>query len=92
MVTVPEWHENADASVLPQPYQDLLEVAADAGRALKAGQFAAAAGLDTGRAKVEALRSKLKRLASRGWLAEEPGGLFTLPGRPVAGETRKPGQ
>ena len=50
----------------------------------------AAAGLATDKAKVEGLRSKLKRLAMRGWLAEEPGGLFTLPDH--AGKTAKPGQ
>jgi hypothetical protein len=91
-VTVPPREEGADASVLPQSYQDLLEVVADADRPLKAAQIAAAAGLRTDRAKVEALRSKLKRLAGRGWLAEEPGGLFTLPGRSGAGETPEPGR
>lgn len=35
-VTVPPWQEGAEASVLPQSYQDLLEVAADAGRPLRA--------------------------------------------------------
>jgi hypothetical protein len=44
-VTVLPWHEGAQASVLPRAYQDLLEVAADAGRPLRAGEFAAAAGL-----------------------------------------------
>ena len=78
--------------MLPQSYQDLLEVVADAGPPLKAAQIAAAAGLRTSRAKVEALRSKLKRLAGRGWLAEEPGGLFALPPRTVAGEIPKPGR
>jgi hypothetical protein len=86
LVTVPPWQEGDDASVLPRSYQDLLEVAADAGRPLRAAQIAAAAGLGTDRAKVEALRSKLTRLAGRGWPAEEPGGLFTLPARTVAGE------
>ena len=79
-VTVPPWQEGAGASVLPQAYQDLLEVAADAGRPLRAGEFAAATGLATDKAKVESLRSKLKLLAARGWLAGEPGGLFALPG------------
>ena len=55
--------------MLPQSYQDLLEVAADAGRPLRAGEFAAAAGLGADKAKVESLRSKLKLLAWRGWLA-----------------------
>jgi hypothetical protein len=70
-VTVPPWREGSQASVLPQSYQDLLEVAADAGRPLRAGEFAAAAGLGTDKAKVESLRSKLKLLAARGWLAGE---------------------
>jgi hypothetical protein len=79
-VTVPPWQEGSAASVLPQSYRDLLEVAADAGRTLRAGEFAAAAGLGTGKAKVEGVRSKLKLLAARDWLAGVPGGLFTLPG------------
>jgi hypothetical protein len=89
-VTVPPWQEGSAASVLPQPYQDLLDVAADAGRPLRAGEFAAAAGLSTDKAKVEGLRSKLKLLAARGWLAGAPGGLFTLPDH--AGNTAKPGR
>ena len=89
-VTVPPWQEGTEVSVLPQSYQDLLEVAADAGRPLRAAEFAAAAGLGTDRTKVESLRSKLKLLAGRGWLAGEPGGLFTLPDH--AGKTVKPGR
>src|SRR6266853_1443419 len=51
-----------------------------------------AAGLSTDKAKVEGLRAKLKRLAERGWLAEEAGpGLFGLPARNGAGEAAKPG-
>ena len=89
-VAVPPWQEGTEASVLPRAYQDLLEVAADAGRPLRAAQFAAAAGLDTKKAKVEGLRSRLKLLAARGWLAEAPGGLFTLPDH--SGKTPKPGR
>ena len=78
--------------MLPQAYRDLLEVAEDAGRPLRAAQIAAAAGLSTDKAKVEGVRSKLKRLAGRGWLAEGAGpGLFGLPGRNGAGEAAKPG-
>ena len=89
-VTVPPWQEGLEASALPGPYQDLMEVAADAGRPLRAGEFAAAAGLSTDKAKVEGLRSKLKLLASRGWLAPAAGGLFTLPDH--AGKTLKTGR
>ena len=39
--------------MLPQAYRDLLEVAEDAGRPLRAAQIAAAAGLSTDKAKVE---------------------------------------
>lgn len=35
-------------------------------------------GLDAVPAKVEALRSKAKRLVARGWLAERQPGRFTL--------------
>jgi hypothetical protein len=89
-VTVPPWQEGAEASVLPQSYQDLLEVAEDAGRPLRAAEFAAATGQSTDKAKVEGLRSKLKLLAARGWLAAVPGGLFILEDH--AGNTLKPGQ
>jgi len=89
-VTVLPWQEGADASVLPRAYQDLLEVAAGAGRPLRAGEFAAAAGLPTEKAKVEGLRSKLRLLAARGWLAPAPGGLFTLPDH--SEKIPKPGQ
>jgi hypothetical protein len=95
VLAVPPWRAGAEASALPQAYRDLVEVAEDAGRPLRAGQFAAAAGLSTDKAKVEGLRSKLKRLAERGWLAEEAGpGLFGLPARngsAGAGEAAKPG-
>ena len=80
--------------MLPQDYRDLLEVAEDAGRPLRAAQIAAAAGLSTDRGKVETLRAKLKRLEERGWLAEEAGpGLFALPAGNGnrAGEAAKPG-
>jgi cell division septum initiation protein DivIVA len=92
VVTVPPWRAGLGVSVLPQDYRDLLEVAEDAGRPLRAGQIAAAAGRSTDRGKVETLRSKLKRLAARGWLAEEAG-LFALPARNGggAGEAVKPG-
>ncbi|MGH3276345.1 MAG: hypothetical protein ACRDNZ_18710 [Streptosporangiaceae bacterium] len=89
-VAVPPWREGTELSALPQSYQDLLEVAADAGRPLRAGEFAVATGQSTAKAKVEGLRSKLKLLAARGWLDGAPGGLFTLPDH--GGETPKPGQ
>ena len=81
VMMVPPWRPGLAQSVLPPSYQDLLEVLADAGRPLRAGRIAAAAGLSTGKSKIEGLRSKLKRLVERGWLAEEAPGLFMLPRR-----------
>jgi chromosome segregation ATPase len=72
--------------------EQVLEVLEDAGRPLRAVQIAATAGLSTDKAKVEGLRSKLKRLVERGWLAEEAGpGLFALPARNGTGEVPNPG-
>jgi hypothetical protein len=86
VLAVPPWREGLAASALPEAYRGLLEVVQDAGRPLRAAQIAAAAGLSTDKAKVETLRSKLKRLA------EEAGpGLFGLPSRGGTGEAAKPG-
>jgi hypothetical protein len=91
-VPVPPWRAGLEPSALPGAYRDLVEVVADGGRPLRAAQIAAAAGLSTDKAKVETLRSKLKRLAERGWLTEEAGpGLFGLPARDGMGEAAKPG-
>lgn len=91
VVTVPVWRPGLDADVLPVAYRDVLEVLADADRPLRAGQVATALGLGEGAAKVEGLRSKLKRLAGRGWLTEQMPGLFaaagTAGGQPPAGQS-----
>jgi hypothetical protein len=90
VVTVPPWREGLDASALPQAYRDLVEVAQDAARPLRAVEFAAAAGLGTDKSQVEGLRSKLKRLVERGWLGQEAGpGLFAVAVR-VAPEVPNP--
>jgi chromosome segregation ATPase len=92
VLAVPPWRAGLEAFALPEAYRDLLEVLEDASRPLRAVQIAAAAGLGTDKAKVEGLRSKLKRLVERGWLAEEAGpGLFGLPARNGTWEAAKPG-
>jgi len=79
VLAVPPWRPGLEATVLPEAYRDLLEVAEDAGRSLRA-------------ATAEGLRSKLKRLAERGWLTEEAGpGLFELAARNGTGQAAKPG-
>jgi hypothetical protein len=93
VLAVPPWRAGIEASALPESYRDLVEVVADAGRPLRAAQIAAAAGLSTDKAKVETLRSKLKRLVERDWLTEEAGpGLFGLAARDGTGEAAERGR
>jgi hypothetical protein len=82
VVTVPAWRPGMDASVLPPAYRDVLELLVDAGRPLRARELVVLLGLPAEAAKVEGLRSKLKRLVARGWLAEQMPGVFALPARP----------
>jgi hypothetical protein len=76
VVTVPSWQAGLDPAVLPVAYRDVLEVLADAGRPLRARDIAVGLGLGEDAAKVEGLRSKLKRLVRRGWLVAPEPGLF----------------
>ncbi|WP_327672705.1 MULTISPECIES: hypothetical protein [unclassified Streptomyces] len=79
---VPVWREGLGWSVLSVDYQRILQVLADRHRLhqgpLTCQEMAALFGLDAVPAKVEALRSKAKRLVARGWLAERQPGRFTL--------------
>ncbi|MDQ1006028.1 hypothetical protein QFZ82_000513 [Streptomyces sp. V4I23] len=79
---VPMWRERLAWSVLSVDYQRILTVLADRSRLgqgpLTCQEMAAAFGMDVVPARVEALRSKAKRLVARGWLAEQQPGRFTL--------------
>ncbi len=88
VVTVPPWQPGMNAAVLPRAYRDAVEIMADAGRAIRAGQIAVAMGLPDEAAKREGLRSKPKRLVERGWAREEGPGLFTVT-EPVAREVAR---
>jgi len=76
------WREGLAWSVLSVDYQRILQALADRHRLhqgpLTCQELAAMFGLDAVPAKVEALRSKAKRLVARGWLAERQPGRFTL--------------
>ncbi|AYF78542.1 hypothetical protein D7D52_37290 [Nocardia yunnanensis] len=80
VMLVPQRAPGMDAAqVLPEDYVDIVAVLAEAGHGLRAGQVAAELGIPTvERSKVEALRSKLKRLVARGWLDQQPSGVFTI--------------
>nr|WP_239144499.1 hypothetical protein [Streptomyces sp. SID14515] len=79
---VPVWREGLDASALSANYQRILQALADRHRLhqgpLTRQEMAVLFGLDAVPSKVEALRSKAKRLVAQGWLAERQPGRFTL--------------
>jgi hypothetical protein len=79
---VPVWREGLAWSVLSTDYQRILQALADRVRLgqgpLTCPEMAAEFGMDVVPARVEALRSKAKRLVARGWLAEPASGQFTL--------------
>lgn len=79
-VLVPQRVAGMDpAAVLPDDYCEIIEVLAEAADGLRAGQIAAELGIaTTERAKVEGLRSKLKRLVARGWADQQPSGKFVI--------------
>jgi len=79
---VPVWCEGLAWAVLSVDYQRILTALADRDRLhqgpLTCQEMAAVFGMDVVPARVEALRSKAKRLVARGWLAEREPGRFTL--------------
>ncbi|AWN30077.1 hypothetical protein [Streptomyces sp. NEAU-S7GS2] len=79
---VPVWREGLGWSVLSVDYQRIVQALADRHRLhqgpLTCQEMALLFGLDAVPAKVEAVRSKAKRLVARGWLAERQPGRFTL--------------
>ena len=86
---VPVWRADLTEAHLPVGYRDLWRAIAAAAGPVRAQQLAAALGLEVTAAKVEALRSKLKRLVARGWITEPAPGAFapasTGPASPVGG-------
>jgi hypothetical protein len=70
--------ESGDATVLSEPYRRILVVFAQAGGPLRCKAVCEGVGAGTTANQVEAMRSKLKRLAERGILAESEPGLFAL--------------
>ncbi|MGW2521669.1 hypothetical protein ACWC09_32570 [Streptomyces sp. NPDC001617] len=79
---VPAWRQGLAWSALSVDYQRILTALADRDRLhqgpLTCQEMAALFGMDVVPARVEALRSKAKRLVARGWLADRQPGRFTL--------------
>lgn len=83
------WRAGLSWAALSVDYQRILQALADRNRLgqgpLTCQEMAACFGLDPVPGKVEALRSKAKRLVARGWLVESAPGRFTL-AKDVAGQ------
>jgi uncharacterized coiled-coil protein SlyX len=76
--TVTAWREGMTSVDLPPVYRDIVDVIDDAPGAVQAKQIVPRIGLPAQTSKIEATRSKLKRLVERGWLAEQTPGQFTI--------------
>ncbi|MEW1640075.1 hypothetical protein AB0469_39190 [Streptomyces sp. NPDC093801] len=78
---VPVWREDLTVAVLSPDYQQLMNALTGGSGvdavAMDCRELAVAVGLEPVPAKVEGVRSKVKRLAARGWVAEERPGVFS---------------
>jgi hypothetical protein len=84
--SVPVWLDGLDASVLALDYRRIMKaLGGSGGEAMDCRQLASALGLEPVPAKVEGVRSKAKRLAARGWLAENRPGMFSVVAGPGGG-------
>jgi hypothetical protein len=85
---VPVWRPALSVDVLAPDYQRVLATLAERGTgrnaAMTCQEIAAALGLERSPASVEGVRSKMKRLADRGWADEPAPGKFTLAAGPAA--------
>ncbi|MFF2630478.1 hypothetical protein ACFVUN_32525 [Kitasatospora griseola] len=75
---VPARREGLALDSLALDYRRLVEVLAESGEEMDCRRLAAASGLEVVAAKVEGVRSKVKRLAARGRPAEERPGMFSV--------------
>ncbi|WP_328724225.1 hypothetical protein [Streptomyces sp. NBC_00259] len=80
---VPVWRQGLAGVALSVDYQRIVQALADRvrlgqGPLMTCQELATTFGMEVVSARVEALRSKAKRLVARGWLAEPAPGRFTL--------------
>ncbi|MDX3357642.1 hypothetical protein PV703_30955 [Streptomyces sp. ME01-24h] len=75
---VPVWRVGLEAVVLAPDYRRIMDILVGRdGEAMDCRQLAVALGLQPVPAKVEGVRSKAKRLVTRGWLTEARPGMFS---------------
>ena len=84
---VPVWRADLTEAHLPAGYRDLWRALAHASGPVRAKDLALVLGLEVTAAKIEGLRSKLKRLVARGWITESAPGEFA----PLSTEPVSPG-
>jgi hypothetical protein len=77
-VVVPPHRADLTEDALPVEYRRIWFALRDGGP-VRAGELVGRLGLEVSAAKVEGLRSKLKRLVRRGWILEPRPGVFALP-------------
>jgi hypothetical protein len=73
---VPAWRADLTGAHLPAGYRRLWLAVHGAAGPMRAQELAHGLGLEPTPGKVEGLRSKLKRLVARGWIAEPAPGVF----------------
>lgn len=78
VVTVPHRQPPSQTTDLPATYRQLIAVAEHARGPVRCKDVCTALGMEPAPRHIETIRSKLKRLAARGWMSEDEPGLFTL--------------
>ncbi|MEU4896132.1 hypothetical protein AB0B12_25775 [Streptomyces sp. NPDC044780] len=78
VMLIPHRTPDAEETMLPPDYQRILAAVRQAAGPVMAREVGEVVGVDVSvRSKLEPLRSKLVRLADRGWLRKLPDGWFT---------------
>jgi hypothetical protein len=77
VLAVPQREQGMDEMVLPADYQRIMDVVRRADGPVMVKQVCGELGISLEPARSEALRSKLNRLAERGWLRKLADGKFT---------------
>ncbi|MFK4106691.1 hypothetical protein ACI2L1_42930 [Streptomyces sp. NPDC019531] len=76
VLLVPQCERSADEAVLPADYQRIMDVMRRADTPVMVKQVCVELGISSEPARSEAMRSKLNRLAERGWLRKLADGKF----------------
>jgi uncharacterized protein (DUF849 family) len=77
VLAVPQRERGMDETVLPGDYQRVMDVVRRADGPVMVKQVCGELGISLEPARSEAMRSKLNRLAERGWLRKLADGKFT---------------